>query len=61
MADIILHNQISINDSTDLPEASEEYRGMIMVIKGGALVADSVQVCVKTALDAYVWKDLSLL
>jgi hypothetical protein len=61
MADIILHQQVSINNETTLPTASEGYRGIIMVEKGGALVADTVKVCIKTAIDTYIWKEISLL
>lgn len=42
------------------PTCDVSLRGNIYVTQGALGVADSVEVCVKTALDLYVWKAVSL-
>lgn len=42
-----------------LPAAVAEYRHRIVIVPGGAGVADVVYVCRKTAADTYAWVDVS--
>lgn len=39
-----------------LPTAGKAYRRKIVVVEGGAGVADVVYVCLKSAADTYSWK-----
>lgn len=39
-----------------LPAAAEAYRGALFVVRGGAGVADTIQVCLKSAANSYSWK-----
>lgn len=60
MANIILYSNISTNDGTDIPTASAEYRGIILIEKGDTDVADAVKICVKIADNTYTWKTINL-
>ena len=42
-----------------LPVATVDYRGKVFTVFGIAGVADTCHVCLKDALDAYVWKTVS--
>jgi len=57
---IIADLSIKVNTSAAQPAAAVGYRGTLWVIQGGAGVADIVQICVKDAADAYVWKTITL-
>lgn len=43
------------------PAAGSSYRGMIWYTPGGAGVADSIEICAKSAADTYSWVKLSTL
>lgn len=49
-----------VDTSTALPAASTLLRGQIRVVTGANGAADTVQVCVKDAADAYSWKTVTL-
>ena len=42
-----------------LPTATPEYRHRLVMVPGGAGVADVIYVCHKTATDTYAWVDIS--
>ena len=42
-----------------LPTASASLRGALFVVRGATGVADTLQVCLKSAADAYSWKVLA--
>lgn len=48
----------SVQQGTSRPLAVEASRGLVYLTTGGTGVADVLEVCVKTAEDTYVWKDL---
>lgn len=70
LAQLLTFNQRSVYDDLralefaenvdSAPTADSEHRGKIIVIKGGAGVADVLKVCVKNAADAYVWKTVTI-
>jgi hypothetical protein len=45
-------------DATSFPTCTSSLRGQVRLVFGGTGVADSYQVCVKDAADAYGWKAL---
>lgn len=70
LAQLLTFNQRSLYDDLhDLefaenvdttPTASEDLRGKMIVLKGGAGVADILKVCVKNAADVYTWKTVTI-
>lgn len=47
---------ILLSTNGALPPASAALRGAVFVVRGGVLAADTLQVCLKSALDTYSWK-----
>jgi len=43
---------------TELPDAEDGRRGQVVFVKGGDGEADTLQICLKSAADAYSWKVL---
>ncbi len=70
LADVLYRNQRKIHDDlvamqnvdrdVELPTAAEEYRGRVLVLDGGAGVADKAYICLKGDDDAYHWKEFTL-
>ncbi|QXE90902.1 hypothetical protein [Geomonas subterranea] len=53
-----INGGIRLNTATAKPTCSSTIRGTFWVAQGAAGVADTVEVCVKDAADAYAWKTL---
>lgn len=51
---------LKLSASGARPAASADTRGVIWLKKGGAGVADTFEVCVKTSADTYVWKTITI-
>lgn len=70
LAQLLTFNQRSLYDDLHAlefaenvdaaPTASADIRGKLILIKGGAGVADVLKVCVKNAADAYVFKTVTI-
>lgn len=45
----------TVNTTASQPTCDSSIRGKIWVVQGGAGVADSAQICLKNAADAYAW------
>jgi len=45
----------SSTGTTGKPAASSQYRGTVWITKGEAGVADTVQICLKSAANTYSW------
>ena len=57
---VLAEQGISVTTTDAQPAAAEERRGQLWIVRGGPGVADVVQLCVKTAGDAYAWKTVTL-
>jgi len=53
-----MYKGVRICTSTTIPTASAALRGTMWIVQGGSGVADTLQVCMKDASDAYVWVTL---
>jgi len=52
------HRPPVVSSASAPPLATADFRGTIWVTRGGAGVADTVQVCAKDAADAYAWRTI---
>jgi len=50
-----LNAYMTVGDVSALPTPSETYRGRIICVLGGAGVADTYYICLKSAADTYSW------
>ena len=53
------YNGLNIATTASRPTAAVGVRGMLWVVQGGAGVADTLQVCLKSSGDTYSWKTVS--
>jgi len=59
IGDIMIDGGVRMNTSTVKPVADATTEGTFWVVKGGVGVADSTQVCLKSAADTYSWITLA--
>lgn len=48
-----------VGSGAALPTADASWRGRRFIVLGGAAVADTVHICLKTATDTYVWVQIA--
>jgi len=52
---LAVNDYLTVGDVSALPTPSETYRGRIICVLGGAGVADTFYMCLKSAADTYSW------
>ncbi len=67
LAEVLYRSQRKVHDDlmamqnvdvdVELPTAAEEYRGRLLVLDGGAGVADKAYICLKQADGTFAWKE----
>ena len=58
MSHVLINSSVT-EDGETIPEASEQYRGMILIEQVNNV--DTAYICLQTGEDTYAWKTFSLL